>query len=94
MENTNRKTRQDYIAGSAARQIAAQPQRQPARRPDETNKINKIDQQPNIKSLLSLLKNTNWLPGIKTLLKAKNPILNALSILALKVKKIKSMAIG
>ena len=40
MENTNRKTRQDYIAGSAARQIAAQPQRQPARRPDETNKIN------------------------------------------------------
>ena len=44
MENTNRKTRQDYIVGSAARQLAAQPQRQPARPPvrrtDESTRIN------------------------------------------------------
>lgn len=39
MENTNRKTRQDYISGSAARQLAALPQRQPQRRTDELHKI-------------------------------------------------------
>ena len=48
MENTNRKTRQDYVSGSAARQLATQPQRQPQRQPqgqpvrrtDESVRIN------------------------------------------------------